>query len=284
MAADDLMETVSGSFGIVGAADTVLVMAPTKTGGSVLDIRGRDVESAELAIQFSKDSCRWTILGAAAEIHQSEQRKKIIAALAERGAPMKITELMAATGMMRNPLELMLGRMVKDGLIKRVGSGLYAHNDYTPPPEPGGKSVPSVSPVSPETDGRQKPDRRHATDKTQENDSVCQSVSSVYVSADKAARPTTAAPSDLRVPTQTDQTDQTDRGAKTLSGLKNNHYSDLSPPQTDQTDQTEIPCSYCGKPGGLPVAFGEVLATVHPHCRDGWLADQFEGTTRGSSQ
>ena len=57
MAADDLMETVNGSFGITGAVDTILVMAATAS-GKVLDIRGRDVESEELAIEFDKNTCR----------------------------------------------------------------------------------------------------------------------------------------------------------------------------------------------------------------------------------
>ena len=43
MASDDLMETISGSFGISGAADTILVLA-NKASGTVLDVRGRDVE------------------------------------------------------------------------------------------------------------------------------------------------------------------------------------------------------------------------------------------------
>ena len=54
-------------------------------------------KSAELAIQFSKDSCKWTILGAAVEVHQSDQRKAIIAALTERGEQMNIRALTAAT-------------------------------------------------------------------------------------------------------------------------------------------------------------------------------------------
>ena len=54
MASDDLMETVSGSFGISGAVDTILVLA-NKASGTVLDVRGRDVESREFAIEFSKN-------------------------------------------------------------------------------------------------------------------------------------------------------------------------------------------------------------------------------------
>src|SRR6516164_373352 len=73
MPADDLMETVSGSYGMTGAADTILVLA-LKACGVILDIRGRDVESAELAIEFNKDTCRWRVLGNATEVHVSEQR------------------------------------------------------------------------------------------------------------------------------------------------------------------------------------------------------------------
>src|SRR6516225_10295368 len=165
MAADDLMETVSGSYGLTGAVDTVIVMA-NKGGGAVLDVRGRDVEAAELAIQFTKNTCRWTILGAAAEVRQSDQRKAIIAALTERGEPMRISELMAATWMKRNPLELLLGRMVKDGSIRRTGAGLYAHKDYTPPPNAGDKSDRSDRP---HTDTDQMSVRPQATDATQES-------------------------------------------------------------------------------------------------------------------
>src|SRR5215467_5458992 len=117
---------MSGSYGVTGAADTILVMA-TKASGTVLDIRGRDVESTELAIEFKKESCRWRVLGTASEVHISKQRAKIIAVLVEAGEPMEIPALMEATGMKRNPLELLLGRMAKSGEIKRVGTGLYAH-------------------------------------------------------------------------------------------------------------------------------------------------------------
>jgi AAA domain len=110
MAADDLMETVSGSFGTTGAVDTILVMA-NRPSGAVLDIRGRDVESAEFAIQFSKTTCRWTVLGPAAEIHLSDQRAKIIAALKDAGEPMTVSALKAATGMSGNALEALLSRL-----------------------------------------------------------------------------------------------------------------------------------------------------------------------------
>jgi hypothetical protein len=33
-------------------------------------------------------------------------------------------------------------------------------------------------------------------------------------------------------------------------------------------------CAHCGNPGGIPVAYGDREAIVHPHCRDAWRAAQ----------
>jgi hypothetical protein len=235
MAADDLMETVSGSYGLTGAVDTVIVMA-NKGGGAVLDVRGRDVESAELAIQFSNSSCRWTILGAAAEVHQSDQRKAIIAALTERGEPMRISELMAATSMKRNPLELLLGKMVKAQSIKRTGSGHYAHKDYVEPPKPKEadkrKSVRSVLSVSPV---RQTADRAQATVNPQKSEDVCPSVRSVRKFTSRANVPGSVAE---RVKTRTGQTD----GQIETQVTEEPEVSDSGDPSglgTVQTDQTD---------------------------------------------
>jgi hypothetical protein len=87
MAAEDIMDTVSGSFGLVGAADTIIVIE-RRSQGTVLDVRGRDVESAELAIEFNKQTCRWTLLGSAAGVHKSDERAHILAALAESSEPL----------------------------------------------------------------------------------------------------------------------------------------------------------------------------------------------------
>jgi RecA-family ATPase len=49
--ADDVFDTVSGSLGLTGAADTIAIMK--REGGAVtLHVRGRDVEEAEKALQF----------------------------------------------------------------------------------------------------------------------------------------------------------------------------------------------------------------------------------------
>src|SRR5262245_59280187 len=219
MAADDLMETVSGSYGVSGAADAILVMA-NKPNGAVLDIRGRDVESAELAIEFNKHTCRWRVLGDAAEIHVSSQRAKVIAALKEANIAMKIPALMEATGMKRNPLEVLLGRMAREGEIQRIGKGLYAHKDYVspsgdpPPANPPNKtkqgkskrgaprrSVASVRSSKVLTDPETEAPSAQTQETTGQKPSISPSVQSVRENADtNGAR--------ASVPAQTDRTDR----------------------------------------------------------------------------
>jgi hypothetical protein len=178
------------------------------------------VESAELAIEFDKQTCRWRLLGDAAEVHVSSQRAKIIAALKEAGLAMTISDLMEETGMKRNPLEVLLGRMAKESKIQRVGKGLYAHKDYVSPPD----DLPPADPPNKAKHGKSKrgtprrivasvrsskfltdPETEAPSAQTQETTgqkpSICPSVQSVRENAD-----TNGARSS--VPAQTDRTDR----------------------------------------------------------------------------
>ena len=125
MDADDVFDTVSGSLGLTGAADTILVMK-RQASAVTLHVRGRDIEDAEKALQFDKPSCRWTILGEAAEVFRSGERNRVIAALEEAGEVLSVTEIMAAAGIKsRGAADMLLGRMVRDGVLRKVGRGRY---------------------------------------------------------------------------------------------------------------------------------------------------------------
>ena len=77
MEADDPVDTISGTLGLSGCADSLLVLNRTSR-GTTLYVRGRDIEEAEHAVTFDKHRCRWTILGTAAEVHRSNERGKIL--------------------------------------------------------------------------------------------------------------------------------------------------------------------------------------------------------------
>jgi hypothetical protein len=95
-----------------------------------LYVRGRDIEESEMAMQFDKSSCRWTILGTAADVHRSDQRTAVLKALETAGADgMSVAEIMAATGSQnRNLSDVLLFRMAETGEVTRIKRGVYARN------------------------------------------------------------------------------------------------------------------------------------------------------------
>jgi AAA domain/Primase C terminal 2 (PriCT-2)/Bifunctional DNA primase/polymerase, N-terminal len=123
--ADDAFDTVSGTLGLTGAADTILIIK-RRASGVVLHARGRDIEESETAMQFEKETCRWTILGKASEVHRSTERARVIAALTGAGQPLSVRDIMIDAEMQnRNAVDILLSKMAKDGEIVRVGRGRY---------------------------------------------------------------------------------------------------------------------------------------------------------------
>jgi AAA domain-containing protein len=125
MGADDVFDTVAGTRGITGTADTVLVLA-RQSGAVTLHIDGRDVEKSELAIQFSKEVCRWTLLGAAAEVHRSAERARVLATLEGKPDGLSVAEIMAGANLRnQNSTYVLLFRMGADGEVENVRRGVY---------------------------------------------------------------------------------------------------------------------------------------------------------------
>jgi hypothetical protein len=130
MDAEDPFDMVSGTNGLTGAADTILVLR-RQAGTVTLHARGRDIEEKETACRFDKTTCRWTLLGDAVEVHGSGERAAITAALGNAGSDgMHISEIMAATERSnRNAADQLLFKMQRDGDLVRVKRGVYALPD-----------------------------------------------------------------------------------------------------------------------------------------------------------
>jgi len=126
MDADDPFDMVSGTNGLTGAADTILVLR-RQAGNVTLHARGRDIEERETACRFDKNTCRWTLLGEAEVVHSSGERATVmeVLRLAESGE-MHILEIMAATGRRdRNALDQLLFKMHRDKELVRIKRGVY---------------------------------------------------------------------------------------------------------------------------------------------------------------
>jgi AAA domain len=124
----DPFEKVSGTLGLSGAADTVLILDRDGQGCTLYG-RGRDIEEIETAVEFDKSTCRWRVLGEAVEVRRTTERGAILAVLEEADEPMAPGAIATSTGMSRNNVDQLLFKMVKDGDVLKAKRGSYVHHE-----------------------------------------------------------------------------------------------------------------------------------------------------------
>jgi hypothetical protein len=122
----DWLNEISGSQGIAGAADTIIIIRRDRAAvDAVLHVTGRDVEEQELALRFDKESCRWSIIGDADEHRQHKTRQAIFGLLSAQG-PMTPKQVADELGIPRNSVKSTMRRMREDGALRIVEAGKYA--------------------------------------------------------------------------------------------------------------------------------------------------------------
>lgn len=138
MGADDAFDTVSGSTGLTGAADTTLVLRRGRGESSaVLHVTGRDVEESEYAVTFDPLTGSWSLDGnALAEAAARAETMRVTAVLGETAT--RVIELVSASpqGIRAKDVAESLGLTEKDSgtyllraersaRILRIDRGLY---------------------------------------------------------------------------------------------------------------------------------------------------------------
>jgi hypothetical protein len=131
MDADDVFDTVSGTLGLTGAVDTILVLT-RKAQSTTLHIRGRDIENeTSLAMQFDKATCQWSVLGAAVEVNRSDERARVLALLENASGGLSVSDIMAGAQLRnRNAADILLFKMKQDSEIARPLRGVYCLPRY----------------------------------------------------------------------------------------------------------------------------------------------------------
>jgi hypothetical protein len=123
MEAEDPLEAISGTNGVTGAADAVLVLNRDAK-GTTLYGRGRDIEEIETAMRF--DGGRWSILGDADEVRKSDERRKIVSALKEAGDELTPTAIAKTIGAKVENVRVLLRKMVVSGDVLQPRVSYYA--------------------------------------------------------------------------------------------------------------------------------------------------------------
>lgn len=126
MEAEDPFDSVSGTRGLTGAADTVLVLKrDSGTPRTTLYGRGRDIEEIETAFEFERDSGTWRVVGAAHEVAKTDERQIILDTLREAGKPLSAREVSDLTGKSYETIRRTMTRMVHSEEIERKAQGQY---------------------------------------------------------------------------------------------------------------------------------------------------------------
>ncbi len=125
MDAEDPFDTVSGSTGLTGAADSTLILTRRDSdGGVILYGRGRDLEEFECGLEFDADTCRWRDLGDPVQAFASDTRSAIFdtirAGFCTPGDITRETEIDAMN------VRQTLKRMVRSGDLKKEKRGVYS--------------------------------------------------------------------------------------------------------------------------------------------------------------
>ncbi len=133
MPAPDPLEAVSGTLGLTGCCDGVLVLNRRRgQSAGTLNVMGRDVEERELAVRFDSDSGLWKFEGESAPDSPSKmgsKRQEIVKCLTEFG-PMTPAELSAKINRDSNAVRQLLYKMKNDAIL-RYSQDRYAVADNT---------------------------------------------------------------------------------------------------------------------------------------------------------
>lgn len=145
MDGEDPLDAVSGTTGIAGSADTILVLKrDIGTGGATLYIRGRDIEEKELALQHDP-SGGWRLIGDAQVYRRSKEQLAVLGVLKETGVSMTPAEIATSLKKTPNAVQQLLPKLVGDKIVIKDTFGRYSipitHSAYTTPSGQSGNST-----------------------------------------------------------------------------------------------------------------------------------------------
>jgi hypothetical protein len=124
--ASDFIDAVSGSSGLTGGSDTILVLKKRERGDNVGTLKGagRDVEDVDDALGFDSSTGRWVRIGSGDEYRQGEERREVIAFLRINGLS-SLSQIADGIGKAKNTTHYLLAKLVEDGLVVNCTRGKY---------------------------------------------------------------------------------------------------------------------------------------------------------------
>jgi hypothetical protein len=127
------MDTFSGSLGLTGAADGLLLLEKmTGQSSATLHVTGRDVEEAEYALKLSKDIMSWQYMGQACEVRSTNKQQRVVDTLKEAAVqmppkPLSPTDIAKITDLKVTYIKNTLPKLIDAGIAEKTDYGLYVY-------------------------------------------------------------------------------------------------------------------------------------------------------------
>lgn len=133
LGADDALDLVSGTIGLTGAADTIMILKrDRKDQFATLTICGRDLLDQEEMLRFDPDTCCWFAEGDAEKIRMTAEQQELVSVLEGNPNGLSLSELCTLLGKSKPAVGMALHRAIKAGFVKRTGHGYYTLTEPCP--------------------------------------------------------------------------------------------------------------------------------------------------------
>ena len=128
--AEDFLDMVSGSTGLTGVADAVLVLTRLRSqGAAVLNVTGRDIEESSHALEFDSQCGQWSLMEDIALYALTKERQTILAYLSRQTEAVSPKVISDGTGLPRGSTRNLLSKLLSENLVKSPERGRYISND-----------------------------------------------------------------------------------------------------------------------------------------------------------
>jgi AAA domain len=125
--ADDFLTEVSGTNGLAGAADAVLVLKRARgQADGVLHVTGRDVDEAEHALKFWPETGAWQLLDGPAAEHLVHDTRAAILAHVRANPASQPKDIAGGAGIEPDLARRTCARMAEAGQLTNDGKGRYS--------------------------------------------------------------------------------------------------------------------------------------------------------------
>ncbi len=120
---DDFVHEVSGTMGLSGAADGILVLMRSRQDVQAsLHVTGRDVAEQELILEFDKESLTWTSLGSKSHHVEGKVQEKVARFLrSQRPTAYFVSDISMHTNEKCDSVKKACANLLKNKILRKVG-------------------------------------------------------------------------------------------------------------------------------------------------------------------